>query len=203
MVLRVHTFLFADLVGFTALTERRGDDAAADLAARFGTEAARLADQHGAQVVKHLGDAVMVRGDDAAETVQLGLRLSSELGPAHDLPPVHAGAHTGLAVERAGDWFGAAVNLAARLSTAARGGELLLTEAAVAAAGQLRHVELESLGARLFKNVSAPTGLYSARPRSGASSSATRLATRRPISSRVSRTSASGLPLGSGSSQSR
>lgn len=164
MAPRMHTFLFADLAGFTALTEHQGDDAAADLAVRFCEAASRLAREHGAQVVKRLGDAVMLRGEDAAETVRLGLRLSLGLSPADSLLPIHAGAHTGPAAERGGDWFGAAVNLAARVADSARGGELLVTEATVAAAGELPHVELESLGPQLFKNVAGATPVYSARP---------------------------------------
>jgi class 3 adenylate cyclase len=160
---RLHTFLFADLVGFTALTELHGDDAAADVAVRFGAEAARLAAEHGARIVKSVGDAVMIRADDAAEAVRLGLRLHEELPPEAGLPPIHCGAHTGRAVERDGDWFGAAVNLAARVSGLARAGELLVTEATVAASGDLDEVELDCLGPQPFKNVTGPISVYSAR----------------------------------------
>lgn len=163
MVQQIHTFLFADLAGFTALTEDRGDDAAADLAMGFCHAASTLAAEHGAEIVKRLGDAVMVRGDDAEQTVALGLRLSHELPDAAGLPPVHAGVHTGLAARRGGDWFGAAVNLAARVAGSARGGELLVTEAAVTAAGGLPRLALESLGPQLFKNVARATPVYSAR----------------------------------------
>jgi adenylate cyclase len=158
-----HTFLFADLVGFTAYTERHGDEAAADTAIRFSEAVARLAHDHGARLVKCLGDGVMLRGDDARRVVRLGLLMQSELAGVDGLPPIHAGAHTGCAVERGGDWFGAAVNLAARVSGAARGGELLLTEATVVAAGHLRGVEIEDLGPQLFRNVGQATGIYSAR----------------------------------------
>lgn len=160
---RCHTFLFTDLVGFTAFTEAHGDEAAADLAVRFTEAATELAAEHGVRVVKRLGDGVMLRGDDAARTLRLGLVMHSELASIDGLPPIHSGAHTGCAVERAGDWFGAAVNLAARVSDAARGGELLVTEAAVAAAGRTRDLEFESLGPQLFRNVGRATELFSAR----------------------------------------
>ena len=160
---RLHTFLFADLVGFTSLAELHGDDVAADVAVRFGAEAARMATEHGALLVKSLGDAVMIRADDAAEAVLLGARMHDELAAIPGMPPVHVGIHTGRAVERDGDWFGAAVNLAARVADAARGGELLMTEATVAAAGDIGGVELLCLGPQAFKNVSGPTSVYSAR----------------------------------------
>ena len=158
-----HTFLFADLVGFTAFTEVHGDDAAADVAVRFTATVAELAHDHGARLVKCLGDGVMLRGDHAARTLRLGVLLQSELARIDGLPPIHAGAHTGCAVERGGDWFGSTVNLAARVSDSARGGELLVTEATVAAAGALRDVELESLGPQLFRNIAEPVAIYSAR----------------------------------------
>lgn len=157
---RCQTFLFADLVGFTAFTEEHGDDAAADVAMRFTAVAAGLAKDHGVTLVKCLGDGVLLRGDDAARTLRLGLALKTELD---GLLPIHAGAHTGCAVERGGDWFGSAVNLAARVSDSARGGELLVTEATVAAAGSLRDVELESLGPQLFRNIAEPVSVYAAR----------------------------------------
>jgi adenylate cyclase len=159
----LHTFLFADLVGFTALTELHGDDVAADVAMRFGSEAAQLAAEHGATTVKHIGDAVMIRTDDAADALMIGTRLHDELGVAAGLPPAHAGAHTGHAVERDGDWFGSAVNLAARVTGAARGGELLVTEATLAAAGAMPGVEVDALVPQAFKNVSGQTSVYSVR----------------------------------------
>ena len=160
MVVQCHTFLFADLVGFTAFTEAHGDDAAADLAEQFAATAARLAGDHGARLVKCLGDAVMLRADDAGEAIRLGLRMHSEL---EGVTPIHAGAHTGRAVERGRDWYGAAVNLAARVSCAAAEGELLVTESTVAHAGRLEGAELEPRGGRAFKNVSGATAVFAVR----------------------------------------
>ena len=114
-------------------------------------------------MVKCLGDGIMLRADDAARAVRLGLLMHDELGGFDGIPPIHAGAHTGCAVERGGDWFGAAVNLAARVADAARGGELLITDATARATGHMRGVELEGLGPRLFRNVTSPTEIYAAR----------------------------------------
>jgi adenylate cyclase len=73
-------------------------------------------------------------------------------------------------VERDGDWFGATVNLAARVSAAAGGGEALLTEATKAAAGQAAGVELRERGRWSFRKVAAPVPVYAA-IRQGAPSS--------------------------------
>ncbi|MDF2744776.1 MAG: hypothetical protein K0S88_6154 [Actinomycetia bacterium] len=71
-------------------------------------------------------------------------------------------ATTGPAVERAGDWFGATVNLAARLSAAAAGGETLLTATTKAAAGQVKDVELRARGRWAFRNVGGLVEVYTA-----------------------------------------
>jgi adenylate cyclase len=70
--------------------------------------------------------------------------------------------HTGPAIERDGDWFGATVNLAARISAAAGGNEVLLSEATVNAAGPLEGVELSKHGNPAFKNVRERVALYRA-----------------------------------------
>jgi YHS domain-containing protein len=74
------------------------------------------------------------------------------------------------AVERDGDWFGATVNLAARVSAAAGGGEALLTGATKAAAGEAAGVELRERGRWSFRKVAAPVPVYAA-IRQGAPSS--------------------------------
>lgn len=105
--------LFVDLVGFAALTEAHGDDHAADLAQRFRRELNERLPE-GAEDFKMLSNACLVRSDDADAAVRLALSLTGELGARHAFPAVRAGMHTGSAVRRGADWFGAAVNTAAR-----------------------------------------------------------------------------------------
>jgi len=130
----LHTFLFADISGYSRLSEEGGDEVAAELAIRFAEAAERAAREHGAEMVKQVGDAVMVRCDCAAELVCLGLRLHEELG---ERTPIHAGIHTGRALERGGDWWGTTVNVASRVADAADTGQLLITEATKREAGDL------------------------------------------------------------------
>lgn len=156
-----HTFLFADLVGYTAFTERVGDDAAADVAVAFQAAVEHVAQQCGCEVVKKLGDAVMVHGDDATRVVALALRLRRELGGEGWCPPLRMGVHSGTAVLRDGDWYGSAVNVAARVADAAGAGEILLSMATrerIARAG----VTIADRGARSFKNVAAPLAVFAA-----------------------------------------
>ena len=160
--LRLQSFLFADLSGYSSLTEREGDDVAADVAIRFAYEVARLAAERGIELVKRVGDAVMLRGEDAREVVGLGLALHSEVAGQSDLPEIHAGVHTGFAVERGGDWWGATVNIASRVANTAEAGQLLITEATKAAAGDLAETRLRGLGPKSFKNISKPIPVYDA-----------------------------------------
>jgi len=160
----IHTFLFADLAGFTALTEAHGDERAADLAAFFSREVRELLPDHDASEVKGIGDAVMIRAGSAEGAVRLGLRVVHDIGRRHGFPAVRVGMHTGPAVERERDWFGAAVNLAARVAGAASGCEVLLTEATRSSAGEMSGVQLRERGDERFKNVAQPVRLWAAFP---------------------------------------
>ena len=155
MVLQVHTFLFADLVGFTRFTARHGDERAAQLALSFHRRVRTLAASLGCQVIKTIGDAVMVRSDDGEAVIALA-RGILELVEQRSLPPVRVGLDTGPAVEHDGDWFGSTVNAASRVAGAARAGELLVSErtrAACAGTG----AQLSERGARALEGLPALT----------------------------------------------
>jgi class 3 adenylate cyclase/YHS domain-containing protein len=153
------TFVFADLSGFTALTEAHGDDYAADVAADFSAAVRALLDEYGAVQVKAIGDGLLLRVLDAGRAAHLAARVVAESGRHRSLG-VRVGMHTGTAVQRGGDWFGAAVNLAARVAESARSGEALMTGATRDAAGDaLSSGQVVSRGRRALKNVSQPVEL--------------------------------------------
>jgi class 3 adenylate cyclase len=128
------TFVFADLVGYTALTDERGAQAAARVAREFRRTMCALSREHGAWQVKSMGDGAMIWAPNAGQAVALAARTVQEVGGRDDLLPVRVGAHTGHAVQRDGDWYGNAVNLAARLAREARPNEALVSESTQAAA---------------------------------------------------------------------
>jgi class 3 adenylate cyclase len=157
-----HTFLFVDLVGYTAFTERVGDEAAADVAIAFQSAAAHTAAELGCEVIKQLGDAVMIHGHDAVRVLTLALRLSREMSDEGWCPPLRIGVHSGPAVQRDGDWYGSTVNIAARLADSACAGEILMsveTRDRVAAGTGLTFADR---GPRSFKNVTAPLAVFAA-----------------------------------------
>ena len=158
------TFVFADIAGYTALTEAHGDADAAELAATFCREISEVARARGGEVIKTIGDAVMVRHAEPAEAVLLGLTAAHEVMAGHGFPAVRVGMHHGPAIERAGDWFGATVNLAARVAAVAAGGEVLVTDAVRDGAEQLEGVGFESRGEHRMRNVTLPVPLFAALP---------------------------------------
>jgi adenylate cyclase len=156
------TFVFADIAGFTALTEAHGDEEAAALVADFCAAVRAELPASGGTQVKTIGDALMLSIPDPAAAVLLGLRITHELMLGHGAPAVRVGLHHGSAVERDGDYFGAAVNLAARVSAEASGGEVLLTGHTAAMAPQLEGVLYEPRGRRTLRNVREPVELFAA-----------------------------------------
>jgi adenylate cyclase len=174
-----HTFLFMDLVGFSALTAERGDDRAAEVALALYARVRSLLPLHRGEEIKTIGDAMMVRCADPREGVELGLRISEEIAGEDELPPLRIGVHTGSAVYRDGDWYGSAVNVAARLCSAAAGGEVLISESAREAAGSPGHIEFGERRLHWLKNIPEPVAAVAAVRRECAE-----VPTRWPISDR-------------------
>lgn len=129
------TFVFADLAGYTALTEERGDQAAAKLAREFRRTMCALSREHGATQVKSMGDGVMIWAPDPAAAIVLAARAVEEVGTRTDLLAVRVGVHTGPAVMQGCDWYGSSVNVAARLAGQAEPNEALVSAATRTAAG--------------------------------------------------------------------
>lgn len=149
---------FADLAGYTEMTERHGDQHALDVVESFrGTVGATLPDD--ARVVKTIGDGVMIVGADPVALTLWAARLD-QLMTAGPRPRVAV--HHGYARYRDGDYYGREVNLAARLEEQARAGEVLVTRAVVdAGAGELRVQSIEPVKLRGF---SEPTELFRVLP---------------------------------------
>ena len=151
--------MFADLAGYTALTEAHGDDDAAQIAMRFH-ELAKQCLRGDAWVVKTIGDAVMIVASSVDGAVETSLEIARVVAASRAFPAVRIGIHYGTAVERDGDFFGAAVNTAARVSSVARGGEIVCTEPIAAAAVALALTSARPMGTYRLKNVVAPVELY-------------------------------------------
>jgi adenylate cyclase len=128
------TFVFADLVGYTTLTDEHGDAAAADVAREFRRTMCALSRDHGATQVKSMGDGVMIWAPDPTAAVALAAATVERVGTRPDLLPVRVGVHTGPAQMHGCDWYGGSVNVAARLAQEAEPNEALVSGATRAAA---------------------------------------------------------------------
>ncbi len=155
-------FLFADLAGFTQLTEAHGDHQAADLVERYADDLGSLASEYGADVVKTIGDAVMMRVPDACDAIAIGVRVVDEVGAQHGIPAVRVGIDYGPAAERGGDYIGRTVNTAARVTELAGAGEVLITDAVRSAAGNVEGSEVKDHGCHKLKGVTEDVVIYKA-----------------------------------------
>ena len=124
----IEAALFADLSGFTRLTEEAGDEAAAALSLRLAQLASEVAERHRGTTVKLLGDGALLHFREPADAVRAGLDLVAE-APARDLPPLHVGVDAGPMLYDQGDYFGRTVNQASRIGALAAAGEVLVGEA--------------------------------------------------------------------------
>jgi adenylate cyclase len=128
------TVVFTDLEGFTRYTAREGDDAALALLGEHHRVTARIVRKWGGRVVKHLGDGLMLVFPSASSAIRAAL----ELVPTAPQPlRLRAGIHTGEFVVTSEDLIGHVVNVAARVTADADGGQVLVTADSLAAAGDL------------------------------------------------------------------
>jgi adenylate cyclase len=117
---------FADLVGFTSLTREIDESGLAALVESFESRASDVIAEAGGRVVKTVGDEVMFVADDPGAGADIGLRLSEEVGGEAELPALRVGLACGPVVSRMGDVYGEPANVAARLTSLARPGSVLV-----------------------------------------------------------------------------
>jgi adenylate cyclase len=149
---------FADLAGFTKLGEAMPAEALERVASRLAEIAHEVAITP-VRFVKSIGDAVMLVCSDAAPLLQAVLDLA-DTAAANNLPALRIGVASGLAVTRAGDWYGSPVNLASRVTASARPGTVVVDEATRDTAGNAGNFDWFSVGARRLKGVRAEVKLF-------------------------------------------
>ena len=162
---RIGAVLFTDLVGFTEYTDAQGDVAALRvLEHQTGLMNEITAERTDARIVKELGDGLMVwfgAPRDAIESATAMLAAVDAARADDDFPvAIRMGLHLGEMLERGDDLVGATVNIAARIADLAGPGELLASEAAVAACEEHRLVaRLDPVGPAPVKGVTEPIWL--------------------------------------------
>jgi adenylate cyclase len=122
------TIGFADLVGFTALSQQVPDQELAHLVARFEAVATDTVAGRGGRVVKMIGDEVMFMVDDPAAGAGIALDLADAFREDEALSDVRVGLALGSVIEQDGDVYGPVVNLASRIVGIAYPGSVVVSE---------------------------------------------------------------------------
>jgi adenylate cyclase len=152
---------FADLVGFTTLGERVPPGELSAAGRRLTALAVDVA-RYPVRLVKMIGDAAMLVAPEPEPLLHAALELVERAEADPDLMPLRVGMASGDAIVHTGDWLGAPVNLASRLTGVARPGSVLATRGVRDAARE--SFAWSPAGARRFKGVRDEVRLYRARP---------------------------------------
>ena len=127
--------VFADISGSTRLYEQLGDDVARELIAQCLALMTEQIDRHGGTVIKTIGDEIMCTFPTADSAIESTMAMQEAV--TEDLPSINpntpatltirVGLHFGPAILEGGDVFGDAVNVAARMASLAKGGQIITT----------------------------------------------------------------------------
>jgi WD40 repeat protein/class 3 adenylate cyclase len=163
------TFLIADVRGYTTFTQSRGDEAAAHLASTFAEIAQEGVEGHGGDVIELRGDEALAVFQSAREAlraaVALQLTFADEVQLDGSLPLlVGIGLDAGEAVRVDGGYRGGALNLAARLCSQAKAGEVLVSQGVVHLARAVDGIRLHDHGALELKGLTEPVRVFRAAP---------------------------------------
>ena len=149
---------FADLVGFTALAQRRTATELDELVARFEQVVVVVLARPYARLVKLIGDEAMFAVGDAVEAVAVTRALLAAVEADPMLPSVRVGLAAGEVLAREGDLFGPVVNLASRLVGVASPGQVVLDAETARRLGDA--VPVVALGPRPVAGFEAPVEVF-------------------------------------------
>jgi len=151
------TILFTDIEGSTALAQRLGDKAYHALLAEHNRILREQVTRHGGHEVKSMGDGFMVAFASAARALSCAVDIQKAFAQhsktAEEAIRVRIGLNTGESIEEAGDYFGTAVTLAARIAARAQGGQILVSEVVRTVGGSLAGVEFREAGRKQLKGI--------------------------------------------------
>jgi adenylate cyclase len=161
------TVAFADLVGFTRLGEVVSPEELGQLAGRLAILARDMAVPP-VRFIKTIGDAVMFVCPDPLPLLDVVVKLVDVVDTDNDFPRLRAGVASGMAVSRAGDWFGSPVNVASRVTGVARPGTVLVADSVWDVVGDGGQFDASFAGARRLKGIKNEVKLFRIRRGGGA-----------------------------------
>ncbi|MET3809660.1 adenylate/guanylate cyclase domain-containing protein [Arthrobacter sp. UYEF3] len=127
---------FADLVSYTSLSRRMNEKTLAQLVQRFENKCAEIISVGGGRLVKTVGDEVLYIAETPAACAEISLALSQAFNEDEILPQARVAMVWGRILSRLGDIYGPTVNLAARLTSLADPGTVLVDSMTAAALEQ-------------------------------------------------------------------
>lgn len=132
--------VFVDIVGYTSRSKTLSESELVEWLEYFESETLGLVVDHGGRIIKNIGDEVLLVADDLSAAVEIALLMTARGSDDGDLfPDVRAGIAYGDVVSRLGDVFGATVNIAARLTSVARPGSVVVDRGAYEALSGRTH----------------------------------------------------------------
>ncbi|WP_338888189.1 adenylate/guanylate cyclase domain-containing protein [Rhodococcus sovatensis] len=117
---------FADMVGYTSLTRRLAIEELTELLEEFESVASDIIARGRGSVIKNVGDEVMFSAQTPEDAAHIGLDLQDAFAAKEDMPELRVGIAWGPVLARYGDLYGSVVNMAARLTSSAHPGSVLL-----------------------------------------------------------------------------
>ena len=150
------TIVFVDLSLFSSYTYLEGDEAAVEVIDVFDRTVRELAIAHKGRIVKQIGDEFMLIFREPAAAVRFAIALRDR---SEGQVALRTGIHHGWVLYRLGDYWGNAVNVAARIVSMAMPNSILVTEP-VAKAALGAGIEAEEIGVRSLRGMDEPLSLY-------------------------------------------
>ena len=157
----VHAFLFADIRGYTSFTQEHGDEGAARLAARLAAVTRAVVDDHRGEVLELTGDEAMAVFGSPRSAIRAAIALQERFVEESIADPslpltVGIGLDAGEAVPVEGGYRGGALNVAARLCSRARAGEVLASREIVHLARRIDGIRFTERGPLDLKGLDHP-----------------------------------------------
>jgi adenylate cyclase len=155
--------MFADISGSTTLYEKLGDHAARDLVSKCVALMRAQVESHDGIVIKTIGDEVMCTFPGADEAIAAATAM--QVGVKEDLPAdaplaIRVGVHYGPAILEAGDVYGDAVNLAARMAGRAKADQIITTRETTDALSPVWHDDVRHVDSMPVKGKSGEIDVF-------------------------------------------
>jgi class 3 adenylate cyclase len=149
---------FVDMVGYTALSRTSSTQTLVHTITRFDTLVTAALGRGGGRLVKLIGDGAMFVVDAPEDACRVALDLAGTFAADATMPPIRVGVAYGTVVASNGDYYGDAVNLAARLMAAAEPGSVVATAEVANRTGA--HAVAERLPGQVLKGYTEPVAAF-------------------------------------------